>query len=83
MLFRSIALATGDLDQLLERLEQEGIPIVKGPLEIPATVRWLYVADPDRNIIEFVQWTSSNQGRGQEPVERRLSDGRHSQLPRL
>jgi lactoylglutathione lyase len=56
-----IALATGDLDQLLERLEQQGIPIVKGPLEIPATVRWLYVADPDNNIIEFVQWTSANQ----------------------
>ena len=51
-----IALATRDLDQLIERLRQAAIPIVKGPLEIPATVRWLYVADLDNNIIEFVQW---------------------------
>jgi catechol 2,3-dioxygenase-like lactoylglutathione lyase family enzyme len=53
-----IALSTRDLDQLIERLGQAAISIVKGPLEIPATVRWLYVADPDNNIIEFVQWIS-------------------------
>jgi hypothetical protein len=45
-----------DLDLLIVQLERVGIQICKGPLEIPGRVRWLYVADPDQNIVEFVQW---------------------------
>jgi hypothetical protein len=37
-------------------LRDQAIAIVKGPLEIPGKVRWLYAADPDKNVIEFVQW---------------------------
>ena len=51
-----VALRSDNLDALIELLAREGIPIAKGPLEIPGNVRWLYVADPDNNIIEFVQW---------------------------
>ena len=51
-----LALAAKDLGQLLFELETKGIPIIKGPLEIPGMVKWLYIADPDNNIIEFVQW---------------------------
>jgi hypothetical protein len=25
-------------------------------MEIPGMVRWLYAADPDGNVLEFVQW---------------------------
>ncbi len=51
-----VALRTHDLDALVATLERAQVPIVKGPLEIPGSVRWLYIADPDHNIIEFVQW---------------------------
>jgi catechol 2,3-dioxygenase-like lactoylglutathione lyase family enzyme len=51
-----VAIGTGDLDAVLQLLEAEGIPLLKGPLEIPGQVRWLYASDPDGNIIEFVQW---------------------------
>jgi catechol 2,3-dioxygenase-like lactoylglutathione lyase family enzyme len=51
-----IALAADDVDGLLAELREEGVSIIKGPLEIPGKVRWGYVADPDNNVIEFVQW---------------------------
>jgi hypothetical protein len=38
------------------RIERKQIPILKGPLEIPGQVRWIYVTDPDSNILEYVQW---------------------------
>ena len=34
----------------------DGISLLKGPLAIPDKVRWCYLADPDNNVIEFVQW---------------------------
>lgn len=51
-----VAFATPDMNVLLALLEKERIRVVKGPLEIPGAVRWIYVRDPDNNIIEYVQW---------------------------
>lgn len=51
-----LALAAVSLDDLVARLGEKSIPLLKGPLEIPGKVRWLYVADPDGNVVEFVQW---------------------------
>jgi lactoylglutathione lyase len=51
-----VALAVDDLDATLCGLEEKGIQPLKGPMEIPAQVRWCYLADPDNNILEFVQW---------------------------
>ena len=51
-----LALAAPDLDALIADLETNSVPIVKGPLEIEGSVRWLYIADPDNNVVEFVQW---------------------------
>jgi catechol 2,3-dioxygenase-like lactoylglutathione lyase family enzyme len=51
-----LALRTDGLDEVAALLERHAVPILKGPLEIPGKVRWLYAADPDGNIIEFVQW---------------------------
>lgn len=51
-----LALKTDDLDAVVHMLKDKNIPIIKGPLQIPNRVRWLYTADPDKNIIEFVQW---------------------------
>ena len=51
-----LALATDDMDKTLRLFREHGIPIVRGPLEIPGEERWVYVSDPDNNIIEYIQW---------------------------
>ena len=51
-----LALATGDMDGTLRLFREHGIPIVKGPLEVPGEERWVYVSDPDNNVIEYIQW---------------------------
>ena len=51
-----LALKCEDLDELVLELTKKKVEIVKGPLEIPGMVKWLYFADPDNNIIEFVEW---------------------------
>ena len=51
-----LALKTKNLNQRVIDLRQKNIRIINGPLEIPNMVKWLYIADPDHNIIEFVQW---------------------------
>ncbi|MHA1369072.1 MAG: VOC family protein [Promethearchaeota archaeon] len=51
-----IAFRCEDLDKVVERLEEKNIKLLAGPMEIENKVRWLYIADLDNNIIEFVQW---------------------------
>jgi lactoylglutathione lyase len=51
-----LALATDDMDATLRRIEEHAIPVVKGPLEIAGAERWIYVRDPDDNVIEYIQW---------------------------
>lgn len=51
-----IALSVENLDESIENLAEKGIKILKGPLEITGEVKWLYIKDPDLNIIELVEW---------------------------
>lgn len=51
-----IAIKTENMEKLISKLESKKVTIIKGPLEIPGKVKWVYVSDPDSNIIEFVQW---------------------------
>ncbi|MGI9457758.1 MAG: VOC family protein [Aeoliella sp.] len=51
-----LAIESTDLEPLVEELKCKEIPIVTGPLEIPGSVRWLYIRDPDNNIIEYIQY---------------------------
>lgn len=51
-----VALGVGDLVEWVGRLGERGIPLAKGPMEIPGKVKWLYFADPDGNVLELVQW---------------------------
>lgn len=51
-----VALGVDDLDHVVASLEARNIPLVDGPLIIPGQVRWLYISDPDNNVIEYVQW---------------------------
>ena len=51
-----LAIAIDDMNELVRTVRNKDIPILRGPLEIPGKVRWIYVADPDNNVIEFVHW---------------------------
>jgi lactoylglutathione lyase len=51
-----LALTTDDMDRTLQVIRERGIPIVKGPLEIPGEERWVYISDLGDNIIEYIQW---------------------------
>ena len=51
-----LALKTDDMGRLVEMAKDRSIPIVEGPLEIPGEVTWVYMSDPDNNVIEFIQW---------------------------
>jgi lactoylglutathione lyase len=50
-----LALEATDLELQVQQLKANGVPIVAGPLEIPGSVRWLYIHDPDNNIIEYIE----------------------------
>ena len=50
-----LALQVDDFDQTLEYMRSHGLRIVRGPLEIPGLVKWLYICDPDGNAIEIFQ----------------------------
>ena len=51
-----LAIKTNNLEQTVLILREKNILPVEGPLEIPGVVKWLYIADPDNNILEYVQW---------------------------
>ncbi len=51
-----LALGTPDMNATLHMIQEQGLRLVKGPLKIEGKVTWLYIADPDNNVIEFVQW---------------------------
>jgi lactoylglutathione lyase len=54
-----IALQVDNLQAMQAHLETNGTGLVHGPLEIPGAAKWLYVCDPDRNVIEFFQELST------------------------
>jgi lactoylglutathione lyase len=56
LFFSFLAIQVEAIERLVATLNEKRVPIVEGPLEIPGKVRWLYVSDPDENVIEFVQW---------------------------
>lgn len=51
-----LALTSEDMTQTLRLIEEHHIPIVKGPLEVTGAEKWIYLSDPDHNLIEYVQW---------------------------
>jgi len=51
-----LALTTDNMDETLKMIREKQIPLVKGPLEIEGAEKWLYISDPDNNVIEFIQW---------------------------
>jgi catechol 2,3-dioxygenase-like lactoylglutathione lyase family enzyme len=51
-----LALATSDMAATLQMLQTQELRLLKGPMKIEGKVTWLYIADADNNVIEFVQW---------------------------
>tara|TARA_A100001037_G_scaffold234007_1_gene212708 strand:- start:1559 stop:1975 length:417 start_codon:yes stop_codon:yes gene_type:complete len=51
-----MAFASNDLYATEKDLRKKQVVLLKGPMEIPGMVRWLYAADLDGNVLEFVQW---------------------------
>ncbi len=50
------AMATDDMAKTVAMLKAADVPIVRGPLEIPGEETWIYIHDPDNNVLEFLQW---------------------------
>ena len=50
-----IALESDDFEKTLAEIKAYDLKIVHGPLEVPNLVKWLYICDPDNNVVEFFQ----------------------------
>jgi catechol 2,3-dioxygenase-like lactoylglutathione lyase family enzyme len=51
-----LAIKTKDISQSVANLIEAGVAIVRGPLKIEGEATWLYICDPDNNILEYIQW---------------------------
>ena len=51
-----LALETDDMAEAVARLRERGVPIIRGPLEVAGEETWVYFADPDHNVLEYIQW---------------------------
>jgi lactoylglutathione lyase len=54
-----ISLICDDLGVAQERLERAGYPITEGPIRFPTGTRAIFVRDPDRNVVEFDQFSDA------------------------
>ena len=50
-----LALQVDDLAAAQAELAERGVTVVHGPLEIAGAAKWMYICDPDRNMVEFFQ----------------------------
>ena len=44
------------MDDVLKMLRDNGLKILDGPNEIPGSEQWIYFADPDLNVLEYIVW---------------------------
>ena len=51
-----LAIQTDDMERAVGLLREKDVPIIRGPLVIENEVTWVYFADPDNNVLEYVQW---------------------------
>ena len=51
-----LAMETDDMDEAMARLRQAGVVILRGPLKIEGEETWVYFADLDNNVLEYIQW---------------------------
>jgi lactoylglutathione lyase len=53
-----LALETKDMNHTLDLIKKNHLNVIKGPLESNDGEKWIYISDPDNNIIEFIDWGS-------------------------
>ncbi|MHC4626432.1 MAG: VOC family protein [Planctomycetota bacterium] len=51
-----LAIETDNMERAVARLAERGVPVIRGPLAIEGEVTWVYFADPDNNVLEYIQW---------------------------
>ena len=51
-----LAIETDRMERAVARLREEGVPIIHGPLAIEGEGTWVYFADTDNNVLEYIQW---------------------------
>ena len=51
-----ICFATDDMEKTLKELHARDIEIIRGPFEIAGEETWVYFADPDGNVLEYIEW---------------------------
>lgn len=44
------------MDKAVADLKTMNITVVKGPLKIDNEETWIYFADDDNNVLEYIQW---------------------------
>lgn len=44
------------MEQVLDILKKNNIPVLNGPNEIPGSEQWIYFTDPDENVLEYIVW---------------------------
>jgi len=54
------AIETKGMNYTMNIINKNHVNIIKGPLEIKDEEKWIYISDPDNNIIEFIEWVSKN-----------------------
>jgi len=50
------AIETKDMAETMTRMAKQGAAVVTGPLANEEGDKWVYVSDPDNNVIEFIEW---------------------------
>jgi lactoylglutathione lyase len=55
-----LAIETKDMGRTMGSIREADVKVIRGPLEIEGEERWVYVADPDNNVVEFIEWVSKN-----------------------
>jgi lactoylglutathione lyase len=50
------AIGTDDMAKVLAMISAKNLTVIKGPLEVPGEEKWIYISDPDNNVIEYIQW---------------------------
>jgi lactoylglutathione lyase len=51
-----LAIETDNMERTIAHLREKDVSIIRGPLVIEDEVTWVYFADPDNNVLEYVQW---------------------------
>ena len=53
---QNVPIEAEDMDEVIDRLKKHGIQILEGPNEIAGSEQWIYFADPDWNVLEYIVW---------------------------